>query len=139
MVGGSVVGGASMDVTDGSGARAAAPREEMMLAVTRTKVQRGGGGAVFVTVEVQGGAARHDRGATRRGRAVASAWCGFRVVLGVFGSYLGVERTDYGVVATVDDFLVTCGLAVKGIIWLQKWFQVVELCFTCLLGTHLGA
>ena len=35
--GGSVVGGATMDVADGSGVRAAAPRKEMMLAVTRTK------------------------------------------------------------------------------------------------------
>jgi len=53
--------------------------------------------------------------------------------------FLGAERSDYGAVATDDDFLVTCGLAVKGIMWLRKWFQVVELCFTCLLGTHLGS
>jgi len=76
---------------------------------------------------------------TRSGGAVASAWCCFGAVLGVFGSYLGVERSDYGAVATDDDFLVTCGLAVKGIMWLRKWFQVVELCFICLLGIHLGS
>jgi len=137
--GGSIVGGATMDITDGGGARAATLREEMMLAVTRTKVQRGGSGAVFVAVEVQVGAARHDGGATRRDGAMASSWYDFGAVLGVFGSYLGVERNDYRSVATDDDFLVTCGLAVKGIMWLRKWFQVVELCFTCLLGTHLGS
>jgi len=59
--------------------------------------------------EVQGGAARHNGGL-----------CGFGVVLGVFGSYLHVKRSDYGAVATNDDFLVTRGLAVKGIMWLRK-------------------
>jgi len=55
----------------------------------------------------------------------------------LFGYFLGIERSDYR--AWPHDFLVTCGLAVKGIMWLQKWFQVVELCFTCLLGTDLGS
>jgi len=50
------------------------------------------------------------------------------VVLGLFwmclGTVLGVERSDYGgPMDTGDDFLVTSGLVVKGIMWLWKWFQ----------------
>ena len=65
------------------------------------------------------------------------AWCGFGAFLGVFESYLGVERSDYGAVGTDDDFLVTRGLAVKDIIGCGDSFKVVQLRFTCLLGTHL--
>ena len=82
-------------------------------------------------------------GGSRFGTVLEVKWSSFwgKIVLFwiLFGCYLGVERSDYGAVATDDDFLVTCGLAVKGIMWLRKWFQVVELCFTCLLGTHLGS
>jgi len=79
--------------------------------------------------EARGGAARRSSAgrcgkAQRRcregQRGTAEAWCGFRAILGVFGSYLGVERSDYGAVATDDDFFVTRGLAVKGIMWLRK-------------------
>jgi len=58
-------------------------------------------------------------GGSRFGAVLEVKWCSFwgKIVLFwiLFGCYLGVERSDYGVVATDDDFLVTCGLAVKGI------------------------
>jgi len=82
-------------------------------------------------------------GRSRFGAILEVKWCSFlgKIVLFwiLFGCYLGVERSDYGTVATDDNILMTCGLAVKGIMWLRKWFHVVELCFTCLLGIYLGS
>jgi len=84
---------------------------------------RGGGGS---TVWLRRGGKNDNDDRSRFVAVLEVKWCSFwgKIVLFwiLFGCYLGVERSDYGVVATDDDFLVTCGLAVKGIMWLRKWF-----------------